>query len=213
MLRIRYRDAGKIYAQLLYNCECLSCRAKGRAFFMQFKALIMDEAAFGRAVTRISHEIVERNKGTENVVLLGVRRRGMPIARMIQQSIEAIEGVTVPCGELDIRYYRDDLTKQNPDPEVRPAPFPFDIVDKTVVIVDDVMYTGRTVRAATEAVFAEGRPRRIQLAILIDRGHRELPFKADYVGKNVPTSRNELISVSVPEYDGKLCAELFQLDG
>lgn len=185
---------------------------KGRAFFMKFKALLMDEAAFCRAVMRISHEIVERNKGTEGVVLLGIRRRGMPIAQMIRDNIQQIEGVAVPCGELDIRYYRDDLTTEHADPEVRPAALPFDIVDKTVVVVDDVMYTGRTVRAAIEAVFAQGRPHRIQLAILIDRGHRELPFKPDYVGKNVPTSKNEVISVCVPEYDGKKCAELFQTE-
>lgn len=179
---------------------------------MRFKSVIMDDSMFCRSVRRISHEIVEKNKGTDDIILLGIRRRGMPIAQMIQENISRIEGAHVPCGELDTRYYRDDMTVENMSPEIKPAELSFDITNKKVIIVDDVMYTGRTVRAAIEAVFALGRPLCIQLAVLIDRGHRELPFKAEYVGKNVPTSKSELISVCVPEYDGERCVTLYQLD-
>lgn len=179
---------------------------------MKLKAVLMDDEAFTRAVMRISHEIVEKNKGTEGIVLLGIRRRGLPIAEMIQKNIRLIEGVEVPCGELDIRYYRDDLTPEHEDPTVQPVRLPFDVTDKRVILVDDVMYTGRTARAAIEAVFSVGRPRCIRLAVLVDRGHRELPIRADYVGKNVPTAKTELISVCVPEYDGQRCVELLQAE-
>lgn len=179
---------------------------------MKFKAVLMDDAAFSRAVMRISHEIVEKNKGTDGIVLLGIRRRGLPIATMIQENIQRIEGVLVPCGELDIRFYRDDLTPEQLDPQVRPVKLPFDVTDKRVILVDDVMYTGRTARAAIEAVFSLGRPQCIRLAILVDRGHRELPIRADYVGKNVPTAKAELISVCVPEFDGRRCVELLQTE-
>ena len=176
-----------------------------------FKAELMNETEMRRALTRISHEIVEKNKGTENVVLVGIRRRGMPLAETIKDSIKKIEGSDVPCGELDIKFYRDDISHENRDPTVRPADLPFDINDKCVVIVDDVMYTGRTARAAIEAIFAQGRPSCIQLAVLVDRGHRELPIRADFVGKNVPTSHSEAIRVCVPEYDGKCCVQLMQI--
>lgn len=172
----------------------------------------MDEPSFCRAVTRISHEILERNKGTDDVVLLGILRRGVPLSVMIRENIYKIEGVQLPCGELDIKYYRDDLTRDHINPEVKKPQLPFDINGKRVILVDDVMYTGRTVRAAIEAVFSVGRPDSIQLAILIDRGHRELPFKADYVGKNVPTSKSEVISVCVPEYDDCRCVRLLQME-
>ena len=174
------------------------------------KAELMDEAAVRRALTRISHEIVEKNKGTRDVVLVGVRRRGMPLSRMIAENINNIEGVLPPCGELDIKFYRDDISPEHKDPTVTPSTLPFDVADKRVIIIDDVMFTGRTARAAIEAIFAMGRPRCIQLAVLIDRGHRELPIRADYVGKNVPTSKSEVISVHVPEYDGELCVKLLQ---
>lgn len=184
---------------------------KGRTFFMEFKALLMDEEMLTRAVVRISHQILEKNKGTKDLVLLGIRRRGVPLAHMIQENIQRIEGVTVPCGELDIRFYRDDLTLENTDPVTKKIKLPFDVNDQKVIIVDDVLYTGRTVRAAIEAVFSIGRPSNMQFAVLIDRGHRELPVHADYVGKNIPTSKKELVSVCVPEYDGRQCVELYNL--
>lgn len=179
---------------------------------MRFKALLLDDAAICRAVTRISHEILERNKGAQNVLLLGILRRGLPLAEMIRDNIQRIEGVSLPCGALDIRYYRDDLTIEQEEPRVHLSTLPFDIHDKTIVLVDDVIYTGRTVRAAIDAVFSAGRPKRIQLAVLIDRGHRELPIRADYVGKSIPTARSEVVSACVPMYDGKLSVELLQME-
>ena len=177
---------------------------------LTLKAELMDEAAVRRAIVRISHEITEKNKGTEGVVLVGIRRRGMPIAEMIAENIKRFEGANVPVGELDIKFYRDDILPEHRDPTVTPSKLPFDVNGMRVVLIDDVMYTGRTARAAIEAVFAQGRPNCIQLAVLIDRGHRELPIRADYVGKNVPTSKSEVISVHVPEYDGELCVNLLQ---
>lgn len=170
---------------------------------MKFKAQIMDEAALSRALMRISHEIAEKNKGTENVQLVGILRRGEPIAKRISDNIAKIEGAEVPCGSIDISFYRDDLTKLSEAPTVKRAQLPFDVNGKDVVLVDDVLYTGRTARAAIEAVFGCGRPKSIQFAVLIDRGHRELPIRADYVGKNIPTSHSELIEVRLPEYDGE----------
>ena len=165
------------------------------------KAKIMDEKAIGRAITRISHEIIERNKGIENVVLIGVKTRGVPIASRIADKIESIEGQRIQIGEMDITLYRDDLSKKQIDPVVNSTKIDFDITDKTVVLVDDVLYTGRTVRSALNALVDIGRPKAIQLAVLVDRGHRELPIRADYVGKNVPTSKNEIISVKLIECD------------
>ncbi len=170
---------------------------------MRLKAQIMDEAALGRALMRISHEIAEKNKGVENVVLVGIRRRGEPIARRIRGSIRKIEDLEVPCGSVDIRWYRDDLSTLSETPQLRRVDLGFDVTDRDVVLVDDVIYTGRTARAAIEAVFSCGRPRSIQLAVLIDRGHRELPIRPDYVGKNIPTSRSELVEVRLPEFDGE----------
>ena len=165
------------------------------------KAQIMDEKAIGRAITRISHEIIERNKGIENVVLIGVKTRGVPVATAIANKIEAIEGQRGDVREMDITLYRDDLSKKQIDPVVNSTKIDFDITDKTVILVDDVLYTGRTVRSALDALMDIGRPKAIQLAVLVDRGHRELPIRADYVGKNVPTSRNEIISVKLMECD------------
>ena len=165
------------------------------------KAKLMDEKAIGRAITRISHEIIERNKGIENVVLIGIKTRGVPVASRIADKIEIIEGQRVEIGEMDITLYRDDLSKKQIDPVVNSTKIDFDITDKTVVLVDDVLYTGRTVRSALNALVDIGRPKAIQLAVLVDRGHRELPIRADYVGKNVPTSKTEIISVKLIECD------------
>ncbi|MDD4791596.1 MAG: bifunctional pyr operon transcriptional regulator/uracil phosphoribosyltransferase PyrR [Firmicutes bacterium] len=165
------------------------------------KNVIMDEMDMKRALTRISHEIIEANKGVGDIALVGIRRRGCPLAYRLADQIEAIEGTRPPVGLLDITLYRDDLTTLGTQPEVHRTEVYFDITDLTVVLVDDVIYTGRTARAAMDALMDLGRPRRIQLAVLIDRGHRELPIKPDFVGKNVPTSRDEIISVMVEEID------------
>ncbi len=161
----------------------------------------MEEKEVRRALVRISHEIIEHNKGTEGVVIVGIRRRGAGLARIISDNIRDIEGVDVPCDDIDISFYRDDLTTLADQPVLNESSLDFDIVDKNVVLVDDVLYTGRTVRAAIEAIFSHGRPRTIQLAILVDRGHRELPIKPDYVGKNVPTSNSEVVRVMLPPFD------------
>ncbi|MGL5715655.1 MAG: bifunctional pyr operon transcriptional regulator/uracil phosphoribosyltransferase PyrR [Paraclostridium sp.] len=168
---------------------------------MKEKAQLMDEKAMARAITRVSHEIIERNKGIEDVVLVGIKTRGVPIANRIAKKIEDIEGQLMNTGQIDITLYRDDLKKVDIDPVINGSNINFDINDKTVVLVDDVLYTGRTVRAALDAIMDVGRPKSIQLAVLVDRGHRELPVRADYVGKNVPTSKNEIISVMLNEID------------
>jgi len=167
------------------------------------KAEIMDEKAIQRAITRIAHEIVERNKGVENVVLVGIKTRGVPIARRIADKIRDIENVEVPVGILDITFYRDDIDKGNMQPVVSGTYIDFEIRNKIVILVDDVLYTGRSVRAAMDALIDIGRPKAIQLAVLIDRGHRELPIRADYVGKNVPTSKEETVGVKLEEVDGE----------
>ena len=169
---------------------------------MDYKALLMDEAQMQRSLARITHEIIEKNRGCENIMLIGVKRRGVHLARILADNIKKFENVEVPVGYVDISLYRDDLTEIRPSAKTDDCHFPESVVDRTVIIVDDVIYTGRTTRAAIEAVFAEGRPKAIQLAVLIDRGHRELPIKPDYVGKNVPTSHDEIISVGVEELDG-----------
>ena len=179
---------------------------------MKLKARLMDEAAMSRALMRISHEITEKNKGVEDVVLIGIRRRGVPISERIRDNIKKIEDVTVPCGSVDIRFYRDDLTHESDQPVITKADIGADVNDKNVVLVDDVLYTGRTARAAIEAVFTAGRPRSIQFAVLVDRGHRELPIRADYDGKNVPTSRAELIEVRLPEFDGETGVYLMEIE-
>lgn len=170
---------------------------------LQEKKVLMDDIAIRRALTRIAHEIIERNKGVEKVALIGIRRRGGPLAHRLAELIEEIEGCKVPVGILDITLYRDDLTTLSYHPQVHRTEVFFDINDLNIVLVDDVMYTGRTVRAAMDALMDIGRPRSIQLAVLVDRGHRELPIRADFIGKNVPTSQSEIISVMVREIDGR----------
>ncbi len=166
------------------------------------KALILDQNAIRRSLMRISHEILEKNKGVEGLVLVGIRRRGVPLAERLAALIREIEGIHVPVGKLDITLYRDDLTALADQPLVHATEISIDITNKTIVLVDDVLYTGRTVRAAMDAIIDFGRPKSIQLAVLIDRGHRELPIRADYIGKNVPTSRKEIIEVRLQETDG-----------
>ena len=165
------------------------------------KAVLMDADGIRRALLRISHEIVEKNKGTEHLVLVGIRTRGVFIAERIATEIARIEGIAPPRGVLDITLYRDDLNELSYQPLVRPTEMPQGITGKTVVLVDDVLYTGRTIRAAMNALLDIGRPRMIQLAVLIDRGHRELPIRADYVGKNVPTAALEDVSVLLGDVD------------
>jgi pyrimidine operon attenuation protein/uracil phosphoribosyltransferase len=179
----------------------------------ELKARLMDETAVNRALTRIAHEILEKNGGCENLCLIGIRRRGEPLARRVAEKIAAIEGREVPVGVLDITLYRDDLSTavENDMPRLNETQVPFPIAGKRVVLVDDVLFTGRTARAAIEALFQMGRPALIQLAILVDRGHRELPIRADFVGKNVPTSRSELIAVKVPEIDGYTAVEIWTI--
>ncbi len=167
------------------------------------KATVMDEKGIMQALRRIAHEIIECNKGTEDVVLVGIRKRGVPLAGRLQAYLNEIEGSSIPLGILDITLYRDDLTQRQDQPEVHTTDVPFDLNKKHVVVVDDVLYTGRTIRAALDALIDLGRPATIQLAVLVDRGHRELPIRADYVGKNVPTSRSERVDVNVKEIDGE----------
>ena len=178
---------------------------------MKLKSRIMDETAVRRSMARITHEIIERNNGLQNIVLVGIRRRGVPLAAMLRDNMLKFDGHEIPLGIVDIALYRDDLTTLNDLPRTGESSFPCDLTGKVVVLVDDVIFTGRTARAAIEAIFHQGRPREIQLAVLIDRGHRELPIRPDYVGKNIPTSRSELVSVMVDEYDGETGVALYQL--
>jgi pyrimidine operon attenuation protein/uracil phosphoribosyltransferase len=166
--------------------------------------VVMDADRIGRTLTRIAHEIVERNRGVEDLALVGVRTRGVPLARRLARNLREISGQDVPTGALDITLYRDDLMRQSvgPQPLVRRTEIPFSIDDKKILLVDDVLYTGRTTRAALDALIDYGRPRGIQLIVLVDRGHRELPIKADYVGKNLPTSLEESVQVYLQESDG-----------
>jgi pyrimidine operon attenuation protein/uracil phosphoribosyltransferase len=170
----------------------------------------MDETAINRALIRISHEIVEKNKGVQDVALVGIRRRGVPLARRMASYISGIEGIIIPVGILDITLYRDDLSNLSSQPVVHKTEIPFNISDKKVVLVDDVIYTGRTARAALDALADIGRAKMIQLAVLIDRGHRELPIRPDYVGKNVPTSSDEVVKVKLEEVDGENCVVIFK---
>jgi pyrimidine operon attenuation protein/uracil phosphoribosyltransferase len=167
------------------------------------KAVIADGEELRRVIQRIAHEIVERNKGTEDLALIGIRRRGVPLAERVREAIAQIEGVQIPLGVLDITLYRDDLRTISHQPLVRSTELPFQIEDRVLVLIDDVLFTGRTVRAALEAIMDYGRPRVIQLAVLVDRGHRELPIRADFVGKNVPTSHRENVTVHLSETDGE----------
>ncbi len=185
----------------LHGVDLSYCKGVLRVGLIE-KKKIMDETAMRRAITRIAHEVIERNKGVKDLVVVGIRRRGGPLAERLAAKIGEIEGVVIPVGLLDITLYRDDLTALGPQPLVHRTEVGFDINGKKVVLVDDVLYTGRTVRAAMDALTDLGRPRSIQLAVLVDRGHRELPIKADFVGKNVPTSSRETVSVRVQEIDG-----------
>lgn len=168
---------------------------------MDKKKTVLDQSAINRALTRIAHEIVERNKGGEDLVLVGIKTRGVPLTKRLQEKIKQIEAIEVPYGELDITLYRDDLQTELRDAELIATNIAADIKNKTLILIDDVLYTGRTVRAAMDAVMDIGRPAQIQLAVLIDRGHRELPIRADYVGKNIPTSKEEVIVVQLAEQD------------
>ena len=167
------------------------------------KAQIMDAHEIRRVLTRIAHEIIERNKGVGNVALVGIRRRGVPLAERLAQKIKEIENAEVPVGTLDITLYRDDLTTLAHQPLVHQTKVDFSIAGKVVILVDDVLFTGRTVRSALDAIIDLGRPEAIQMMVLIDRGHRELPIRADFVGKNVPTSKKEVVSVRVKEIDNE----------
>ena len=170
---------------------------------MKRKTQLMDEAQMRRTITRMAHEIIERNKGVEDVTLVGIRRRGEPIARMLAEAIERVEGARLPVGAVDITFYRDDLSHLAEEPKLNRTDIPFAIEARTVILVDDVLYTGRTARAALDALMDVGRARRIQLAVLIDRGHRELPIRADFAGKNVPTAVSEFVQVALDAIDGE----------
>lgn len=164
---------------------------------------IMDEADVNRACVRLAHELIERNKGTDDIVLLGIQRRGVPLAKKVSDLVEQYEGVKLPVGMLDITFYRDDLSLLAEHPVINGTDIPFMIHGKKVVLVDDVLYTGRTARAAIEAVMENGRAKCIQLMVMVDRGHRELPIRADFIGKNLPTSSDEIVHVCVEEFDGE----------
>jgi pyrimidine operon attenuation protein/uracil phosphoribosyltransferase len=170
---------------------------------MKEKAQILDKDMLNRTLMRMAHEILEKNKGTSGLCLLGIRRRGVHIARRLADCIEKIEAERIPVGVLDITLYRDDLTLISTQPVVHKTEIDFGITDKNILLVDDVLYTGRTVRAAMDALMDLGRPQTIQLAVLIDRGHRELPVRPDFVGKNIPTAKNEMVEVRMVEVDGK----------
>ncbi|EHK2344479.1 bifunctional pyr operon transcriptional regulator/uracil phosphoribosyltransferase PyrR [Clostridium perfringens] len=177
---------------------------------MHLKASLLDENAIRRALTRLSHEIIEKNKGVEDIVLVGVKRRGYPLAERLSEFIEKFEGVKIPVASVDITLYRDDLTNVSDTPNLNDPKIDVDIRGKKVIIVDDVLYTCRTARAAIDAIMDQGRPEFIQLAVLVDRGHKELPIRADYVGKNIPTSKDEIIKVQIKEIDGTDSVEIYE---
>lgn len=179
---------------------------------MVSKAEIMDQSSIDRAIVRISHEIIEKNKGVSEIALIGIQRRGVPLARRIAKKIFEIEGIHVSVGILDITFYRDDLSMLAEHPVINGTQIDFPVSDKKVILIDDVLFTGRTVRAAIGAVMDIGRPKAIQLAILIDRGHRELPIRADYIGKNVPTSKSEVIHVKLEEIDNENLVIISELE-
>ncbi|MFH0790216.1 MAG: bifunctional pyr operon transcriptional regulator/uracil phosphoribosyltransferase PyrR [Candidatus Omnitrophota bacterium] len=179
---------------------------------MKEKARILDKDTLNRSLVRIAHEILEKNKGTRELCLVGIRNRGAYLARRLADCIEVIEKEKIPVGILDITLYRDDLTLIARQPVVHKTEIDFDISDKNVVLVDDVLYTGRTIRAAMDALMDLGRPETIQLAVLIDRGHRELPIRADYAGKNIPTAKNETVEVRLEEVDGRDEAVIVEKD-
>lgn len=170
---------------------------------MNDKAQLLDEKGIDRVIIRISHEIIEKNKGADNIALIGIKTRGIPIANRIATCIENFEGIKIPVGVVDISLYRDDLSEAFAEPKLNKTLINFDVKNRIVILTDDVLFTGRTVRAAIDAVIKYGRPKAIQLAVLVDRGHRELPIRADYVGKNVPTSLDEIVRVRLIEIDGE----------
>lgn len=178
---------------------------------LKHKATLMDSTEMGRALTRIAHEIIEQNKGAENLALVGIHTRGVPIAEYLANLIETFEGVTPQVGKLDITLYRDDLTEIALQPVVKKTEVPFDVEGMRIVLIDDVLYTGRTARAALDALIDMGRPAVIQYAVLVDRGHRELPIRADYVGKNLPTSKQEVVKVKLESIDGDEGVELMEV--
>ncbi|NCS89552.1 MAG: bifunctional pyr operon transcriptional regulator/uracil phosphoribosyltransferase PyrR [Ignavibacteria bacterium CG_4_9_14_3_um_filter_36_18] len=170
---------------------------------MDIKAKLIDETGLQRIITRMAHEILERNKGSKNLILMGMRTRGEFVANRLFEKIKEIEGIELPLGILDVTLYRDDFRTRLKQPQVSVSNITFDITEKDIILIDDVLYTGRTVRSALDALMDMGRPGTIQLCVLIDRGHRELPIRADYVGKNIPTSINEEVKVKMREYDGE----------
>jgi len=174
------------------------------------KAMIMDARAMDRALLRIAHEIIERNRSIESVALIGIHRRGVPLAERIAANIEMVEGVRVPLGMIDITMYRDDLSELSQHPVIRKTDIPFEVTGRAIVMVDDVIFTGRTVRAAMDAIMDLGRPKCLQLAALIDRGHREFPIRPDFVGKNVPTSHWEVVSVGISGIDEEDCVKIYE---
>lgn len=175
------------------------------------KAVIMDEAAMARALTRIAHEVIENNEGASNLALVGIVRRGVDVAEELAAEIEHIEGIRPPVGKLDISFYRDDVTRRVA-PVLHKTEIPFDVDGKDIVLVDDVLFSGRTVRSALDALMDFGRPATIQLAVMVDRGHRELPIRADYVGKNVPSSHEEDVRVFVESLDGRDAVEIWDIE-
>lgn len=179
---------------------------------MNLKANLLDEKAVRRSLVRISHEIIEKNKGVEELVLVGIKRRGYPLAERIAAHIESIEGINVPVGHVDITLYRDDISQIKDVPKVNNSDLGVNVKGKKVILVDDVLFTCRTVRAAIDAIIDSGRPQSIQLAVLIDRGHKELPVRADYVGKNIPTSKSEIIAVEIVEIDGVDSVKIYEGD-
>lgn len=170
---------------------------------MQVKAQLLDEKGINRSIIRIAHEIIEKNKGVENIAIVGIKTRGVPIAKRIASYIEEFEEVKIPVGDLDITLYRDDLSEIYEQPNLNRSNINFEVRNKIIILVDDVIYTGRTVRSAMDGIIHIGRPKSIQLAVLVDRGHRELPIRPDYVGKNVPTAHNEIVYVKLSETDGE----------
>ncbi len=179
---------------------------------LTFKRQIIDESTLRRTMMRLSYEVVEKHGDLNDVVLVGIKRRGIPLAEMIRENIFKNTGVEVDMATLDIKFYRDDLKKENPDPRLTKNAFPVDIDGREVIIVDDVIYTGRTVRAAIEAIFDLGRPSKVSLLVLVDRGHRELPFRPDYVGKNIPTSSKECVCVNIEPIDDRTNVELWEIE-
>jgi len=179
---------------------------------LELKAVILDEQGIKRTLTRISHEIIEKNKGTEDLVFIGIKRGGVPLAYRLAENISKIEGVKIPVGSVDITRYRDDNKSLAEKQEVEAAGIGVDVEGKKVILVDDVMHTGRTTRAAMDAVIHSGRPKMIQLATLVDRGHRELPIRADYVGKNIPTSKEEVIVVELSEIDEADSVKIYEVN-